>query len=184
MDVKHIENSLACYYVISPAEATSNLARFDGVKYTTRSKSAKSLEDVYVESRSQGFGKEVQRRIMLGNFVLSSGYFDAYYKKAKRLQTLLKDEFEQAFEACDVIMMPTTPDVAFKIGGKLHDPVSMYLEDLFTVPASLAGVPAISVPYETSEGLPLGVQFTGAPKSEKVLYQVAKIFQDLYKGDK
>ena len=182
VEVPHIENSLACYYVISPAEATSNLARFDGVKYTTRSKTAKSLEEVYVESRSQGFGKEVQRRIMLGNFVLSSGYFDAYYKKAKRLQDLLKIEFATAFSSCDVIMTPTTPDVAFKIGGKLNDPVAMYLEDLFTVPASLAGIPAISVPYAKDGHLPLGMQFMGAQKSEKILYQTAKLFQDLFKG--
>lgn len=184
VEVPHIESSLACYYVISPAEATSNLARFDGVKYTTRDESAKTLEEVYVKSRSKGFGKEVQRRIMLGNFVLSSGYFDAYYKKAKRLQDLLKDEFKQAFEKCDVIMTPTTPDVAFKIGGKLTDPVSMYLEDLFTVPASLAGVPAISVPYEKSEGLPLGVQFIAGEKQEDIMYQAAKLLEKIYKGEK
>lgn len=179
VDVPHIENSLACYYVISPAEATSNLARFDGVKYTTRAKDAKTLEQVYIQSRSQGFGQEVKRRIMLGNFVLSSGYFDAYYKKAQRLQQVLKDEFSQAFKQCDVIMTPTTPDVAFLLGGKLNDPVSMYLEDLFTVPASLAGIPAISVPYAKQQGLPLGMQFMADKKQESTLYQVAKLLEKI-----
>ena len=178
IDVPHISNSLACYYILTPAEAASNLARFDGVKYTSRSASVKSLEEVYVKSRSEGFGKEVKRRIMLGNFVLSSGYFDAYYKKAKKLQALLKKEFDQAFESCDAIITPTTPGEAFDIGGKVSNPVSMYLEDLFTVPASLAGIPAISVPYANGDcGLPLGIQLMGAPKSEEKLYQIASIVE-------
>ena len=174
--VPHILNSLACYYILSPAEATSNLARFDGVKYTTRNESAKTIDEIYIRSRSEGFGEEVQRRIMLGNFVLSSGYFDDYYTKAKRLQKLLRSEFNKAFENCDAIILPTTPDVAFKIGEKSKDPISMYLEDLFTVPASIAGVPAISIPYQKDEfGLPLGLQIIGKEKNEKVLYDIAKI---------
>ncbi len=177
VSVPHILNSLACYYILTPAEAASNLARFDGVKYTSRSESARTLEDVYVKSRSEGFGKEVQRRIMLGNFVLSSGYFDAYYKKAKSLQQLLKKEFAKAFEKCDCILTPTTPGEAFEIGGKIKDPLAMYLEDLFTVPASIAGIPALSVPYAKGEhGLPLGLQFMGKERSEKVLYDIAKKF--------
>ncbi len=178
VSVPHILNSLACYYILTPAEAASNLARFDGVKYTSRSASARTLEEVFVKSRSEGFGKEVQRRIMLGNFVLSSGYFDAYYKKAKALQQLLKKEFAAAFEKCDCILTPTTPGEAFEIGGKIKDPLSMYLEDLFTVPASISGIPALSVPYAKGQhGLPLGLQFMGREKSEKVLYDIAKKFE-------
>lgn len=175
ISVPHISSSLACYYVLTPAEATSNLARFDGVKYATCASDAKTLEEVYVKSRSQGFGDEVKRRIMLGNFVLSSGYFDAYYKKAKKLQSLLRKEFEKAFEECDVILTPTTPSVAFKLGEKSKDPTSMYLEDLFTVPASISGIPALSVPYASLGGLPLGLQIMGKNKTENVLYDVAKI---------
>ena len=178
VDVPHIADALACYYILTPAEATSNLARFDGVKYTTRSQDAKTLEEVYVKSRSEGFGEEVKRRIMLGNFVLSSGYFDAYYKKAKKLQTLLKKEFALAFEKCDAIITPTTPDEAFEIGGKIKDPVAMYIEDLFTVPASISGIPALSIPYATGKtGLPLGLQLMGAEKSETVIYDIAKKFE-------
>ena len=174
ISVPHISSSLACYYVLTPAEATSNLARFDGVKYATCASDAKTLEEVYVKSRSQGFGDEVKRRIMLGNFVLSSGYFDAYYKKAKKLQSLLRKEFERAFEQCDVILTPTTPSVAFKLGEKSKDPTSMYLEDLFTVPASISGIPALSVPYASLNGLPLGLQIMGKNKTEDVLYDIAK----------
>lgn len=178
ISVPHIASSLACYYVLTPAEATSNLARFDGVKYTTRAKDAKTIDEILIKSRSQGFGDEVKRRIMLGNFVLSSGYFDAYYKKAKELQQLLKKEFAKAFEECDVIITPTTPDVAFKIGEKSKDPISMYLEDLFTVPASISAVPAISVPYAEKQGLPLGMQIMGKEKSESVLYDIAKCIME------
>ena len=177
VSVPHILDSLACYYILTPAEATSNLARFDGVKYTTRADDTKSLEEVYIKSRSEGFGKEVQRRIMLGNFVLSSGYFDAYYGKAKKLQALLRREFKEAFTECDFIITPTTPGEAFEIGGKA-DPVSMYLEDLFTVPASLSGIPALSIPYGVGEsGLPLGLQFMGAECSERLLYDIAHKFE-------
>lgn len=175
VSVPHILNSLACYYILTPAEATSNLSRFDGVKYAKRSDNAKTLEDVYVMSRSEGFGDEVKRRIILGNYVLSSGYFDSYYGKAKKLQKLLKSEFASAFDSCDCILTPTTPDVAFKVGEKVLDPVSMYLEDLFTVPASIAGIPALNVPYAVNEsGLPFGLQLMGKNKSEFVLYDIAK----------
>ena len=177
ISIPHISNSLACYYIIAPAEATSNLARFDGVKYTRRSENAKDLESVYVESRSEGFGKEVKRRIMLGNYVLSSGYFDAYYSKAKKVQRLIKKEFKEAFSHCDAIILPTTTGVAFKIGEKMNDPVSMYLEDLFTVPANISGMPALVVPYAKGEkNLPLGMQFIGDEKQEGNLFDIAKIF--------
>lgn len=185
VSVPHILNSLACYYVLTPAEATSNLARFDGVKYTSRSEDSRTLEEVYVKSRSEGFGKEVQRRIMLGNFVLSSGYFDAYYGKAKKLQSLLRKEFRDAFECCDVIITPTTAGEAFEIGSKVADPISMYLEDLFTVPASISGIPALSVPYEYGEcGLPIGLQFMGAEKSENIIYDIAEKFVDKYREER
>ena len=178
VSVPHIVNSLACYYILTPAEATSNLARFDGVKYTTRSKTAKNVDEVFIKSRSEGFGREVKRRILLGNFVLSSGYFDAYYNKAKKLQTLLKKEFELAFQECDCILTPTTPNEAFEIGGKINDPISMYLEDLFTVPASISGIPAISIPFgKGKRGLPLGLQIMGANRTEKIIYDVAKIIK-------
>jgi len=180
VDIPHIQNSLACYYIIAPAEATSNLARFDGVKYTKRSEKSTDLESVYVESRSEGFGKEVKRRIMLGNYVLASGYFDAYYNKAKKVQNLIKKEFKTAFESCDCLIMPTTSDTAFKIGEKLSDPVAMYKEDLFTVPANIVGVPAISVPYAVAEnGLPLGVQFYANEKDDVCMFEVAKLFESL-----
>lgn len=179
VDIPHIASSLACYYIIAPAEAASNLARFDGVKYTKRAEGAKDLESVYVQSRSEGFGKEVKRRITLGNFVLSSGYFDAYYNKAKKVQRLIKKEFEEAFKSCDCLLLPTTLGTAFKLGGKLDDPVSMYMEDLFTVPANLAGIPAISIPYATAEnGLPLGMQFMAKQRGEKLIIKAAKIFRD------
>lgn len=174
VDIPHIQYSLACYYIIAPAEATSNLARFDGVKYTTRSESAKDLESVYVQSRSEGFGKEVKRRIMLGNYVLSSGYFDAYYNKAKKVQRLIRKEFKQAFEKCDALLLPTTYGTAFKIGEKLSDPIAMYKEDLFTVPANIVGVPAITVPYGTHNSLPIGAQIYADHECEPIMFEIAK----------
>ncbi len=177
VSVPHLPNSLACYYIIAPAEATSNLSRFDGVKYGVRGSKSVTLDDIYVSTRTEGFGKEVKRRIMLGNFVLSSGYFDAYYNKAKKLQRLIKQEFKQAFEMCDAIILPTTTGTAFKIGEKMTDPVSMYLEDIFTVPANIAGIPAISVPYATEDGLPIGMQFLADAEMETTLFAVAKLFK-------
>ncbi len=183
VDVPHITNSLASYYILAPAEATSNLARFDGVKYTRRAENTKDLESVYVKSRSEGFGKEVKRRIMLGNFVLSSGYFDAYYNKAKKVQRLIRQELKEAFKACDAIIMPTTFGTAFKLGEKLNNPLAMYLEDLFTVPANIAGIPAISVPYATADnGLPLGMQFFADEREEEKMYDIAKTFEQTIKG--
>lgn len=180
VSIPHISNALSAYYIISPAEATSNLARFDGVKYTRRAETAKDLESVYVESRSEGFGKEVKRRIMLGNYVLSSGYFDAYYNKAKKVQKLITKEFVEAFSHCDAIILPTTTGTAFKIGEKMNDPVSMYLEDLFTVPANISGIPALVVPYAKGENnLPIGMQFMANAKQEGNLFEIAKLFSKL-----
>lgn len=165
--------ALPCYYIIAPAEATSNLGRFDGIKYTKRIE-GKDINDTYAKSRSAGFGKEVKRRIMLGNFVLSSGFFDAYYNKAKAVEQQLKRESEQIFERCDALLMPTTSGVAFKI-GQITDPVSMYKEDCFTIPANILGLPAISVPFEKgTAGLPLAVQIVGKAFDEKMVYRIAR----------
>ncbi len=185
VDMPHITNTLACYYIIAPAEATSNLARFDGIKYTARSAKATDLESVYVESRSEGFGKEVKRRIMLGNYVLSSGYFDAYYNKAKRVQKLIRKEFDNTFDCCDALVLPTTPGEAFAIGEKIGDPIAMYMEDLFTVPANIAGVPAISVPYGVGQkGLPLGMQLMARSKNDALLCDIASSVAETFGGEK
>lgn len=177
IDIPNIDLSLPIYYIIAPAEATSNLARYDGVKYTMRSKDAKNLEEIYTKTRTEGFGKEVKRRIMLGNYVLSSGYFDAYYNKAKSLQGKLKRQFESVFEKCDVIITPTAKGEAFKIGEKAN-PVDAYKEDIFTVSANIVGVPAISVPYgKGANGLPMGLQFLAKPFDEGKLYQVADFIE-------
>lgn len=183
VDIKGYEMSLPIYYVIAPAEATSNLGRFDGVKYTRRSENAKNIGEVYELSRTEGFGKEVKRRIMLGNFVLSSGYYDAYYVKAKKIQQALSKEFEKAFEDVDVIVMPTTFGEAFDIGSK-QDPTAMYAEDMFTIISNLVGVPAISVPYSKGEsGLPLGVQIIGKKWDEQQVFDVASYIEKFYKED-
>ena len=177
IDVSNIELALPIYYIIAPAEATSNLARYDGVKYTLRSAEAKNLEEIYKKSRSEGFGKEVKRRIMLGNYVLSSGFFDAYYNKARALQGKLREEYLKAFESCDVILMPTTKGEAFKIGSKAN-PIDAYKEDIFTVSSNIAGIPSISVPFGVGENnLPIGMQFLAKHWNEKVLYQVASFIE-------
>jgi len=168
---------LPVYYVLSSAEATSNLGRFDGVKYTKRSDRAKSIGDVYKMSRTDFFGKEVKRRIMLGNFVLSSGYFDAYYMKAKKIQSLLKTKLQNAFKKCDCIMMPTTFGEAFKIGEKSKDVVSLYIEDMFTIVPSITGLPALTVPCGKGvSGLPLGLQLIGNELEESTIYTIGKYF--------
>ena len=178
VDISNIELALPIYYIIAPAEATSNLARYDGVKYTLRNDEAKNLEEIYKKSRSEGFGNEVKRRIMLGNYVLSSGYFDAYYNKARALQGKLRKEYLKAFENCDVILMPTTTGEAFKIGSK-SNPIDAYKEDIFTVSANITGLPSISVPYGVGpNGLPVGMQFLAPHWQEKVLYQVASFIEN------
>ena len=179
VSVNDIELGLAMYYIIAPAEATSNLARFDGVKYTTRSQNAKNLQDIYKQSRSEGFGKEVKRRIMLGNYVLSSGFFDAYYKKAKAIQGELINEFNEAFEKCDLLVLPTTVGEAYKIGSKSSNPVDTYKEDIFTVTANIAGLPSLSIPFGKGEnGLPLGIQIMGKKFDEATIYKFAKFVKD------
>lgn len=165
--------ALPCYYIIAPAEATSNLGRFDGIKYTKRAEGTKDINETYAKSRSAGFGKEVKRRIMLGNFVLSSGFFDAYYNKAKAVQQELKEESKKIFAQCDAILLPTTTGEAFKLGA-ITNPVSMYKEDYFTIPANIMGLPAISVPFgKGSAGMPLSVQIMGKEFDEKTVYRIA-----------
>ncbi|MGN1227254.1 MAG: Asp-tRNA(Asn)/Glu-tRNA(Gln) amidotransferase subunit GatA [Christensenellales bacterium] len=181
VDIPDIELCLPVYYILAPAEATSNLGRFDGVKYSTRAEDAESVNEIYVKSRSQGFGEEVKRRIMLGNFVLSSGYFDAYYNKAKRLQQKIKREFAKAFEKCDVIITPTTFGEAFKL-GEITDPVKMYMEDVFTISANIASIPAISIPCgKGANGMPLGMQILASENDEGKIYNVADYFENNYK---
>ena len=185
VDLKSVDTALSVYYIISSAEAASNLARFDGVKYGVRAKNYEDLVDLYYKSRTQGFGKEVKRRIMLGNYVLSSGYFDAYYNKAKKVQQLIKSEFINAFKQCDVILAPTTATVAFKLGEKSHDPVSMYLTDIFTVPVNIAGIPSISIPCgKNDKGMPIGVQLMAKHFNEATIFRVANAFEKTTKEGK
>ncbi len=178
VDLPSLDTALAVYYILSSAEAASNLARFDGVKYGVRAESYEDVVDLYFKSRTQGFGKEVKRRIMLGNYVLSSGYYDAFYRKAKRVQKVIRNEFLKAFEVCDVLLSPTTANPAFKIGEKTNDPVAMYLTDIFTVPINIAGIPALSMPCgKTKEGLPVGMQIIGKHFDESMIYRVANAFE-------
>lgn len=173
-----INNALACYYILSSAEAASNLARFDGVKYGVSVDNPKNINDLYLQNRSKGFGKEVKRRIMLGNYVLSSGYYDAYYKKAKKVQRKIVQQFDQVFNSCDVILTPTSPTPAFKIGERVNDPLSMYLSDIYTVPVNIAELPAISIPCAyTDDGLPIGMQLIGKKYGEKTIFNVADVYE-------
>ena len=178
VSLPHTEYAVAAYYIIAPAEASSNLARYDGVKYGLRVPDSKDLISMYRQSRSRGFGPEVKRRIMLGTYVLSSGYYDAYYRKASQVRTLIRRDFEQAFERCDALMAPVAPIPAFRLGEKTDDPLQMYLSDAFTLPASLAGIPGLSVPCGfTEEGLPIGLQVLGPYFSEERILQVAYQFE-------
>lgn len=176
ISLPHTKYAAPTYYVIAPAEASSNLARFDGVRYGYRAKNPTNIDELYVKSRSEGFGDEVKRRIMIGTYVLSAGYFDAYFKKAQKVRRLIKNDFERAFENVDVIFTPVTPNVAFKLDAK-KTPVEMYLEDIFTIPANLAGIPGISVPAGEINGLPVGVQFLGKHFGEKDILKAADAFE-------
>lgn len=174
ISLPHAEYAVAAYYVIAPAEASSNLARYDGVKYGFRDDGADNLLQMYARTRSQGFGKEVQRRIIIGTYCLSSGYYDAYYRKASQVRSLIADDFKKAFEKCDVIVSPVAPTPAFALGDKTEDPLTMYLSDIFTLSANLAGVPGMSVPCGfSSTGLPIGVQLIGNHFDESTLVRVA-----------
>ncbi|WP_077210718.1 Asp-tRNA(Asn)/Glu-tRNA(Gln) amidotransferase subunit GatA [Bacillus dakarensis] len=177
VSLPHSKYALATYYLLSSSEASANLARFDGVRYGYRTPNADNLMDLYKNTRAEGFGDEVKRRIMLGTFALSSGYYDAYYKKAQKVRTLIKKDFEDVFEKYDVIVGPTTPTPAFKIGEKTSDPLTMYMNDILTIPVNLAGVPGISVPCGLSNGLPLGLQIIGKHFDESTVYRVAHAFE-------
>ncbi|MGH7366054.1 MAG: Asp-tRNA(Asn)/Glu-tRNA(Gln) amidotransferase subunit GatA [Candidatus Rokuibacteriota bacterium] len=177
VSLPHTEYGLAAYYVIAPAEASSNLARYDGVKYGLRASGARDLIDMYSKTRAAGFGAEVKRRVMLGTYVLSAGYHDAYYGQAQKVRTLVRRDFEQAFARVDLIVAPTTPGVAFKMGEK-EDPLQMYLNDIFTIPVSLAGLPGVSIPGGfTQAGLPIGLQLIGRAFDEATLLRAAHAYQ-------
>ncbi len=178
VSLPHSKYALATYYLLSSSEASANLARFDGVRYGYRSPNAENLIEMYKNTRAEGFGDEVKRRIMLGTFALSSGYYDAYYKKAQQVRTLIKKDFEDVFESYDVIIGPTTPTPAFKIGEKTDDPLTMYANDILTIPVNLAGVPGLSLPCGLSQqGLPLGLQIIGKHFDESTIYRVAHAFE-------
>ncbi|QSX08062.1 Asp-tRNA(Asn)/Glu-tRNA(Gln) amidotransferase subunit GatA [Alkalibacter rhizosphaerae] len=174
--------ALSAYYIISSAEASSNLARYDGIRYGFRAEGFDDLLDLYKKTRSQGFGEEVKRRIMLGTYALSSGYYDAYYKKALQVRTLIKEDFDKALSQCDVILSPTCPTTAFKLGEKSSDPLEMYLSDIYTVPVNIAGIPAISIPCGLDEqGLPVGMQLIGRDFGEKDILKAAYAFEQATK---
>ncbi len=178
VSLPHSKYAVATYYLIASSEASANLARFDGVRYGVRSENSNNMIDMFKNSRSEGFGEEVKRRIMLGTFALSSGYYDAYYKKAQKVRTLIKNDFDKVFEEYDVVIGPTTPTSAFKIGEKVDDPLTMYANDILTIPVNLAGVPGISVPCGFSEkGLPFGLQIIGKHFDESTVYRAAYAYE-------
>jgi aspartyl-tRNA(Asn)/glutamyl-tRNA(Gln) amidotransferase subunit A len=178
VSLPHTEYAVPTYYIVATAEASANLARFDGVRYGYRAKNARTLSEMYRRSRDQGFGAEVKRRIMLGTYALSAGYYDAYYLKAQKVRSLLTGDFDQAFKKVDVIVTPTSPTAAFKLGEKVNDPLAMYLADIYTVTADLAGIPGISIPCgETREKLPIGLQILGKHFDEATILRVAHAFE-------
>ena len=177
VSLPHTRYALAIYYIIAPSEASANLARYDGVKYGFSYKEADSMWEALEKTRQYGFGAEVKRRIMLGTYALSAGYYDAYYLKAQKVRTLIRREFDQAFEQFDALITPTSPTVPFKIGEKVDDPLMMYLSDVCTLPINIAGLPAISIPAGFADGLPIGMQIIGKPFSEETLLKIAYAYQ-------
>jgi aspartyl-tRNA(Asn)/glutamyl-tRNA(Gln) amidotransferase subunit A len=178
VSLPHTEYAIATYYLVATAEASSNLARYDGVRFGHRARDAKGLLDMYLRTRAEGFGNEVKRRIMLGTYALSAGYYDAYYLRAQRVRTLIKRDFDQAFTTVDAIVTPTSPTAAFKLGEKTDDPLQMYLADIFTISCNLAGLPGLSLPCGfTQTGLPIGLQLLGKPLDEAVLFRVARAYE-------
>jgi aspartyl-tRNA(Asn)/glutamyl-tRNA(Gln) amidotransferase subunit A len=177
VSLPHTKHALPTYYIIAPAEASSNLARYDGVRYGLRVE-GDTLDGLYENSRAAGFGAEVKRRVLIGTYVLSAGYYDAYYLKAQKIRTLIAEDFRKAYEQCDVILTPTAPSAAFAIGEKMDDPVAMYMQDVFTVPANLAGIPGLSVPSGLSaDGLPLGLQVLGKAFDEETVLKVGRVIE-------
>ncbi len=184
ISLPHTDVAIATYYILAMAEASANLARYDGVKYGFRAGGTQNLFNMYCRTRSEGFGDEVKRRIMLGTYTLSAGYYDAYYRKAQKVRTLIARDFEQALEPCDVLITPTSPTVAFKLGEKLNDPLQMYLSDIYTISANLAGVPALSVPCGVSSaGLPIGLQIFGRPFEEGTVLRAAYSVERILNGN-
>lgn len=177
VSLPHSKYGVAVYYIIASSEASSNLQRFDGIRYGYRSDNVQNLEDVYVNSRSEGFGTEVKRRIMLGTFSLSAGYYDAHFKKAGQVRTLIKQDFENVFADYDLIIGPSTPTVAFGLGENINDPITMYMNDILTIPVNLAGLPGMSIPAGFSEGLPVGLQIIGKHFDEHTMYKAAYAFE-------
>ena len=178
VSLPHTKYAVSCYYIIAPAEASSNLARYDGAHYGHRSRNSASLMEMYVNSRNEGFGMEAKRRILLGTYSLSHGYYDAYYLKAQKVRTKISDDFRSAFKVCDCLLTPTAPTTAFKLGECSDDPLRMYLSDIFTIPANLAGLPAMSIPCGLGEGeLPVGLQLMAAPFEEELLIKVSHAFE-------
>jgi aspartyl-tRNA(Asn)/glutamyl-tRNA(Gln) amidotransferase subunit A len=177
VSLPNTELCIPAYYILAPAEASSNLSRFDGVRYGYRCDNPVDLEDLYKRSRGEGFGTEVKRRIMVGAYALSAGYYDAYYRKAQQIRRMIQQDFVNALNDVDVIMGPTTPHPAFKLGEKNSDPVSMYMEDIFTLSLNLAGLPGISIPCGQTQGLPVGLQIIGNYFAESKLLNVAHQFQ-------
>jgi len=185
ISLPHTEYNIPTYYILVTAEASSNLARYDGARYGYRASGVKSLYEMYVKSRSEGFGAEVKRRIMLGTYVLSAGYYEAYYRKAQKVRRLIKEDFDRAFEKVDVIITPTSPTTAFKLGEKIDDPLQMYLSDIYTVSVNLAGVPAINVPVGfDSKGLPIGMQIIGRQFDEGTILRVSDFIERNFEGNK
>ena len=181
ISLPHTKYALPTYYIIAPAEASSNLARYDGVKYGYRASDANNLDQMYELTRSEGFGTEVKRRILIGTYVLSAGYYDAYYLKAQKVRKLIANDFTEAFKECDFILTPTAPSAAFPLGEKEDDPIKMYLNDIFTVPASLAGLPGISIPFGTDkENLPLGVQLLSKHFNEQEIFNASYVLEKNY----
>ena len=181
VSLPHTEYAIATYYIIAMAEASSNLARYDGVRYGYRAAEIEDLRDLYLTTRSQGFGSEVKRRIMLGTYVLSAGYYDAYYVKAQKVRTLIRQDFLRAFESCDIIATPVAPTTAFRLGEKLADPLTMYLSDIFTIAVNLAGLPGLSVPCGFDpQGLPIGLQLIGRPFAEDVLLRAGYAYEQTH----
>ena len=177
VSLPHTRYAIATYYLIATAEASSNLARYDGVRYGHRARGCHDLTDMYRSTRSEGFGDEAKRRIVLGTYVLSAGYYDAYYRKAQEVRTLLRGDFEEAFRACDLIATPTSPEVAFGVGDRADDPLRMYLSDVYTVGANLAGIPGLSIPCGFARGLPVGLQLLGRPLEETTLLRAGDAYQ-------
>ena len=183
VDLPHAEYALAAYYIIAPAEASSNLARFDGVRYGPRAEDVDNIGDMFDITRGDGFGDEVTRRIMIGTYALSSGYYDAYYGQAQKVRTLLAEDFRQAFERCDLIVSPTSPSVAFGIGDRSDNPLAMYASDICTIPVNLAGLPAMSIPSGLSQGLPVGFQLIAPAFAENRMLSAAWTLEQAFDFD-